>query len=357
MKFYQEIPVIRSIAAILVVAVHVIEGLYYSRGEFSNEAIGYIIQFARIGSRIFAIISAFLLMLMVQRKGFNLGTFVKSRFSKIFIPYLIWSTIYLVYRYHVEDSLKPGMPLSDYFLYGTANFHLYFILTVLQLYVVFPVLARLKKGTLLLVATMFAMGANYFWLTSGSLTTDIAFLDRLVNSHSFLLNWIAYFMMGLTCAVYYEERQQILKRHRTILLLISGLILVDIWVSIDLNRSYTSTILANVVYIPFVLVVLNYDFQYVRRDTTAMLILQTIGPHSMGIYLIHRLVIRGIGRTDLFAYFDSASMFVCAMIVTLAASISVSYVISLLPNGNYSVPVPKRGAPAPKIVEAQTSAS
>ena len=357
MKFYQEIPVIRSIAAILVVAVHVIAGLYYSRGEFTNEAIGYINQFARIGTPIFAIISAFLLMSMVQRKGFNLGTFVKSRFSKIFIPYLIWSTVYLVYRFHVEDSLKPGVPLSEYFLYGTANFHLYFILTVLQFYVVFPFLVRFKKGTMLLVATVVAMGVNYFWLTSGSLTTNNDFLNQVVNSRSFLLNWIAYFMMGITYAVYYEEIQQILKRHRTILLLISGLILVDIWVSIDLNRIYTSTNLANLVYIPFVLVVLNYVFQYVRRDTTAMRIFQTIGTHSMGIYLIHPLVIRGIGRTDLFAYFDSASMFVCAMIVTLAASISVSYVISLLPYGNYIVPVPKRRAPAPKIVEAQTSAS
>jgi peptidoglycan/LPS O-acetylase OafA/YrhL len=164
-------------------------------------------------------------------------------------------------------------------------------------------------------------------------------------------------MMGITYAVYYEEIQQILKRHRTILLVISGLILVDIWVSIDLNRIYTSTNHANLVYIPFVLVVLNYVFQYVRRDTTAMRIFQTIGTHSMGIYLIHPLVIRGIGRTDLFAYFDSASMFVCAIIVTLSASISVSYDISLLPYGNYIVPVPKRGAPAPKIVEAQTSAS
>lgn len=357
MKFYQEIPVIRSIAAIMVVAVHVIAGLYHSKGEFENEAIGYIDQFSRIGTPIFAIISAFLLMSMVQRKGFDLGMFVKSRFSKIFIPYLIWSTIYLVYRYYVEDSLKPGMPLSDYFLYGTANFHLYFILTVLQFYIVFPVLARLKKGTLLLVATVVAIGVNYFWLTSGSLTTNIEFLDRLVNSRSFLLNWIAYFMMGITYAVYYEEIQQNLKRHRTILLLISGLIILDIWVSIDLERTYTSTNISNLVYIPFVLVVLNYVFRRVQTDATAMRIFQTIGTHSMGIYLIHPLVIRGIGRTDLFAYFDSASMFVCAMIVTLVASISVSYVISLLPYGNYIVPVPKRRAPAPKIVEAQSTAS
>lgn len=54
-------------------------------------------------------------------------------------------------------------------------------------------------------------------------------------------------MMGITYAVYYEEIQQILKRHRTILLLISGLIILDIWVSIDLERTYTSTNISNLV--------------------------------------------------------------------------------------------------------------
>ena len=116
MKYYQEISVIRSITAILVVSVHVIAGLYYAGGEFTNTSIGYINQLARIGTPIFAIISAFLLMSMVLRKGFDLRQFIQSRFSKIFVPYLIWSSVYLLYKYHVENSLNPDLSISSYFL-------------------------------------------------------------------------------------------------------------------------------------------------------------------------------------------------------------------------------------------------
>lgn len=147
LKYYEEIPVIRSIAAILVVAVHLIAGLYSPGGVFSNVHIGYIDQLARLGTPIFAVISAFLLMSSVLRRGFDLSYFVKSRFTKIFIPYIFWSSVYLLYRSFVEESLIPGLPVSSYFLHGTANFHLYFILTVLQFYVLFPLLSRLKKRT------------------------------------------------------------------------------------------------------------------------------------------------------------------------------------------------------------------
>ncbi|WP_235195171.1 hypothetical protein [Exiguobacterium oxidotolerans] len=61
MKYYEEIPIIRSIAAILVVSVHVTAGIYYSNQVFSNEFIGYINQIARLGTPVFAVFSAFLL--------------------------------------------------------------------------------------------------------------------------------------------------------------------------------------------------------------------------------------------------------------------------------------------------------
>ncbi|WP_404274693.1 acyltransferase [Exiguobacterium undae] len=357
MKYYQEIPVIRSIAAILVVSVHVIAGLYYVGGEFTNTSIGYINQLARIGTPIFAIISAFLLMSMVLRKGFDLRQFIQSRFSKIFVPYLIWSSVYLLYKYHVENSLNPDLSISSYFLYGNAHYHLYFILTVLQFYLVFPLLARFKKNSGLFVALGASMIINYLWLTFGNVTTDVEWINRFVNGRSFLLNWIAYFMMGITYAVYYQEFQDLLKRHRTSLLLVSGVILLDLWISIDLARLYTSTNISNLIYIPFVIVVLNYIFRRVRSDATAMKLFQAIGTHSMGIYLVHPLVIRLIRRSEWFEYFQSGSMFVLAMIMILSISMGISYAISLLPFGNYIIPVPKRRTSPRQPVDIQQVAS
>ncbi len=44
-KHYEEIPIIRSIATMLVVLVHVTSRIYYSNREFTNDTIGYINQF------------------------------------------------------------------------------------------------------------------------------------------------------------------------------------------------------------------------------------------------------------------------------------------------------------------------
>nr|WP_251132618.1 acyltransferase family protein [Exiguobacterium sp. s80] len=145
MKYYEEIPIIRSIAAILVVSVHVTAGIYYSNQVFSNEFIGYINQIARLGTPVFAVVSAFLLTSSVLRRGFNFHYFFKSRFTKIFLPYIIWSSIYLIYRGSIEHSLNKDLSIVSYFVYGNANFHLYFILTVIQFYFLFPILQKLKK--------------------------------------------------------------------------------------------------------------------------------------------------------------------------------------------------------------------
>ena len=342
MKYYEEIPVIRSIAAILVVTVHLIAGLYSPGGVFSNVHIGYIDQLARLGTPIFAVISAFLLMSSVLRRGFDLSYFVKSRFTKIFIPYLFWSGVYLLYRSFVEGSLIPGLPVSSYFLHGTANFHLYFILTVLQFYILFPLLSRLKKGPVLIGLFLMSLLVNYAWMKSDGVSIDNEFFHTLINNKSFLFNWIAYFMLGIVYAAYYQEIQTLLLKHKRILQLFIIVLAVDLFVSINLDQLYTSTNAANLIYIPFFLISLNYLYHFVKMDVASKTILTTIGNYSMGIYLVHPLVIRTIGRMEWSPVLTSTNMFVITLSLTLLLSVLLSYLISLLPFGSYLIPVPRR---------------
>ena len=342
LKYYEEIPVIRSIAAILVVTVHLIAGLYSPGGVFSTVHIGYIDQLARLGTPIFAVVSAFLLMSSVLRRGFDLSYFVKSRFTKIFIPYLFWSSVYLLYRSFVEGSLIPGLSIFSYFLHGTANFHLYFILTVLQFYVLFPFLSRLKKGPVLIGLFLMSVLINYGWMKSDGLPLDSEFLNTFINSKSFLLNWIAYFMLGMVYAAYYQEIQTLLLKHKRILQLFIIVLAIDLFVSINLDQVYTSTNAANLVYIPFFLISLNYLYHFVKKDVASSTVLTTIGNYSMGIYLIHPLVIRTLGRMEWSSVLTTTNMFVITLSLTLLLSVLFSYLISLLPFGSYLIPVPRR---------------
>lgn len=66
---------------------------------------GYLSQIGRLGTPVFAVISAFLFTHSVLKRGFDLNYFIKSRFTKIFVPYIIWTTVYLYYLGVVEVNL------------------------------------------------------------------------------------------------------------------------------------------------------------------------------------------------------------------------------------------------------------
>lgn len=82
LKYYKEIPVIRAIAAIMIVIVHLTANSYHRDNIFANDWLGYLNQISRLGTPIFAIISAFLLTASVLNRGFDLKYFVKSSFLK-----------------------------------------------------------------------------------------------------------------------------------------------------------------------------------------------------------------------------------------------------------------------------------
>ncbi|RIL84503.1 acyltransferase, partial [Staphylococcus equorum] len=118
MKYFDEIPIIRAIATLLVVCVHLSVSYTNSENSQSMTVIaGYLSQIARLGTPIFAVISAFLLTNSALRRGFDLNYFIRSRFTKIFIPYLIWTTVYLYYLGVVEVTLNSDTNFLEYYLY------------------------------------------------------------------------------------------------------------------------------------------------------------------------------------------------------------------------------------------------
>src|SRR5699024_5501769 len=158
----------------------------------------------------------------VLKRGFDLNYFVKSRFTKIFVPYIIWTTVYLYYLGVVEVNLDSNKNFIGYYLFGTGNYHLYiiisflefyflfsvlvinieininfilfylfityiyhlyFILTVHQFYVLFPVLQKIKKGLPLLLTYAFSTILTVFWqLNYEQFSIDIPVIGTFVMS-------------------------------------------------------------------------------------------------------------------------------------------------------------------------------
>ncbi|WQL32859.1 acyltransferase family protein [Mammaliicoccus sciuri] len=288
MKYYKEIPVIRAIAAIMIVIVHLTANSYHRDNIFANDWLGYLNQISRLGTPIFAIISAFLLTASVLNRGFDLKYFVKSRFSKIFIPYLIWTSFYLSYRY--------------FYLHNKENFVLHF-----------------KP------------------------------LEELLNNQAFLFNWIFYFMLGIALAKYYSEFQEFIIKYKKVLSVCIGIMFVDLIISIDINNLFTSIHSYNLIYIPLFFIFLTYIYSYIEKEPILFNILTLIGNYSMGIYLVHVFVMYTLKRTKLFENIGETYMFVPTLISILSVSIFIVFLISKLPYGNYIVPIPKKKTKSKKF--------
>lgn len=344
MKYYDEVPIIRSVAAMLVVAIHTVNSIVLSGGTFTSDGLGYVNQIARLGTPIFAVISAFLLTISVVNKGFNLDYFVKSRFSKIFIPYIIWTVFYLLYRAFYLHNLEDDGKLLNYFVYGKANFHLYFILTVIQFYFLFPLLQKFKKGWPIIIVYILATIANIIWIRMGPVSLGGGGVERFVNDKLFITNWISFFMLGIVYAKFYNEIRILIFKHKAILSTIIGILFIDFLLSIDLDHLQSSITVSNMIYIPFFIVFLNYLYEHVKKNHTILKTLTLIGNYSMGIYLVHYVAIQFVKRLPIIEDIVPQSKFMGVFILTVAVSVLIVYLIGKIPYGNYIVPIPKKKA-------------
>ena len=72
----------------------------------------------------------------------NIYLFYKKRFINVVIPYVIWTLIYyLVYiiLYNYEISLKFFL---ERLINGSMTYHLYFIIIIIQFYILFPMFLK-----------------------------------------------------------------------------------------------------------------------------------------------------------------------------------------------------------------------
>lgn len=105
------------------------------------------------GVHLFFLISGFGLGLSYQNT--NAIDFYKKRFSKILIPYYIFIiTVYLInttYKIYPKDGLYALLghlllyKMFDETIINSFGYHLWFISTIVQFYIIFPLLIFLKN--------------------------------------------------------------------------------------------------------------------------------------------------------------------------------------------------------------------
>lgn len=197
----REMDFIRAAAALSIIAIHVTANyVYVSRAAY------YLNQLVRFAVPVFILISGLLLYPSgADCKGIGgYFAFLGKRLKKIFIPYLIWSFIYIIYSMRGElgsiwsDRGAFLLGTARKLLYGSGYAHLYFVIIMLQLYLLFPLLSRLMKrrpGLVLALSfllTLFYQTGVYLYLMG-----LIKFPAYVLPNHIFFPTWIFFFVFGM----------------------------------------------------------------------------------------------------------------------------------------------------------------
>ncbi|UTA69830.1 acyltransferase [Emticicia sp. 21SJ11W-3] len=143
---------LRVMATLTVVLLHAAGygSLHVKKIPLTDWWICHIINvFGRFAVPVFVMLSGYLLIVKYE----ELSSFIKKRFSRIFVPFLIWSLLYMIWsNFKGVPSERTPWALGDFISKilagnGGGSGHLWFVYMLLGIYAITPVISRWIKGT------------------------------------------------------------------------------------------------------------------------------------------------------------------------------------------------------------------
>lgn len=207
---FLEIDLIKIISCLAVIAIHVsargisdpsITGLTRNVSQFING-----ISFFAVPSFIF--LSGLALMLRYKDCPVPYVPFVKKRTHSILVPYLFWGFAYfLIYTFGGFYNFDLNNIMSVIFL-GTGEYHLYFVVILFQLYLLFPLLKTIVEqiGTMASVLLTLAIHLGY-----SVYAPSFPYMDRV------FVPYLLFFSAGMLWGRHYDLLKNWTKNSRGVI--------------------------------------------------------------------------------------------------------------------------------------------
>ena len=202
----QEMDYLRGFAALSVIAIHV------TSGYTANGRSGFVLnQIVRYAVPMFIILSGFVTYYADAGRGrFSCVGFLRRRLGKVLWPYVFWTAFYVLYASRqLYQAVGWGavlqsdrlLALGSHLLFGTGYYHLYFLLIVFQLYLLYPCLRILlqKKPVPFLISTFILTLLSQTGIYLHQINI-IVLPDIGMPYVSLFPLWIFYFVFGMYLA-------------------------------------------------------------------------------------------------------------------------------------------------------------
>lgn len=202
---YKEVAFLRGVAITTVVLMHLIQ-VYWHGGNIPNWLL-YASSLGGTGGHVFIFCSGFGLYLSYLRRPLSFMQFMKKRFLKIYLPFLIFVIIHYHLPYWgIPEEVRRHQLMSNIFLYKMFyekyiccfGLQLWFVSTIIELYLLFLPLCRLHEKTSPLSFLYIGLAISAAWWIAMHLTG----LEVKRIWGSFCLQYLWEFMLGMTVAEY-----------------------------------------------------------------------------------------------------------------------------------------------------------
>lgn len=288
-KRLTEIDYLRALACLAVIVVHISAGYLFlgTTGEltrimllFLNRALIFVVP-------AFLFITGLVLTYLYQKREFNYFPFLKRRLGGVLFPYFFWAIIF--YTFFISQGIY-GFSLSFFLkklLYGDLVYHFYFVILIVQFYLLFPLLrGLLQKYNSFLMLVIFLLGNVLFMKY-----IYFPYVDR------FFLQYLCFFVFGCYFALNYQKTKKKVYRLRfpiTVLYLLLSILLADQFYRYEFLHEAGSGFAANVLWLIFSLgaILFYYNLAHTLADSNLVRLkkfLGFVGDNSYYFYLSHPL--------------------------------------------------------------------
>ncbi|MGD9569774.1 MAG: acyltransferase [Sedimentibacter sp.] len=278
-KLY-ELDYMRFIACLAVMIVHItaIGVTDYIHGSLPHILVLITNRSLKFTVPIFIFLSGITSFYSYRKKEFKYIPFVVRRLRNVLVAYFVWCIIY--YAAYMQLGFDIGLFIEGVLL-GTLSYHLYFVIIIVQMYIVGPAFYNLLKGSDRKITIL---------IISAIITVLCAEYIRFENSDRIFLKYMFFYMLGIFVTLEYDKYISWVNNHK-LLIIFSYIFFL---VAYTLISYYDLTIN---IYVWFVFSISSVFFVYYvglamkKSFYKIYSFIKLFGQSSYYIYLMHPLIL------------------------------------------------------------------
>ncbi len=285
----------------------------------------------------FLMMTAFVLALSLLRE-FRPTRYFGNRALRALLPYLLWSGLYLIYRFYAFGALPDWSRWADYLFWGKAYFHLYFLAVAMQLYLLLLLLlpaARLRLPFWAVLIGIVALTMAVYWANR--------FVYRVPYTGSYVLWYTPVILLGLWLATQANRLEEVLRRGWLFALLCAS---VGLWLYLPLALQALQGFPVNTFQyqtgnwlfttgVSFLLLTVAYWLS--QRGGWMVAGVQLLGRYSLQIYLLHPLILSELSRWSVSSALQARWGLPLFVALALLVPFAVGWLLSRAPRVSVAV--------------------